>query len=101
RARHDRRTLLTKTYESGADLELAGAVRVRDPYPEGIPADADPRIHPQRVIVEPDAGLARRRRSGPGSDPMPVVVHGGLLPFARYQRAPDSTTPISHSDHGT
>src|SRR2546430_40219 len=47
--------------------------------PTGIAtAEAGADVHPYRVVAERDA-LGRRRRGGPGADPMTMVVHGALL----------------------
>ena len=75
RARHNRRALVPNADISGANHELAVAIGVRHPHPQGVAADTDARMHPHGVIVEAHAGFTRRRRGGPGADPMPVVVH--------------------------
>src|SRR5262249_8115887 len=64
-ALHYRGALVPYPDGGGADLELAAAVGVRDPDSQGVAADADARIHPERMVVEADPGLAWRRRSGP------------------------------------
>ncbi len=83
RARHDRRALVPDPDIGGADRELAVAIGVRHPHPHGVAADTDARIHPQGVIVEAHTGFTRRRRGGPGADPMPVVVHRLSPPVAQ------------------
>ncbi len=57
-----------------ADRELAVAVSVRQPYPQGIATDAGARVHPQGLIAEGGA-LGRLGGRGPGTDPMHIFWH--------------------------
>src|SRR4029077_7492247 len=73
--RDDRRPLVAQRDLCGADGERAIAVGVRDPHPQSVAAEADARVHAQRMVVEPDNAFRWRRRRRPGSDPMSVAWH--------------------------
>src|SRR5205085_19538 len=51
------------------------AIGIGEPHPQPLAADADARIHADRVVVEPDDPFRRGRRRGPGADPTIAVLH--------------------------
>jgi hypothetical protein len=68
-ARHDGRAALAQPHPRRADDERTLSVRVRQPDPERVAAEARPDVHPQRVVAEGHAvGRGGRRR--PGADPV-------------------------------
>ena len=82
RARYDRRALVPDPDRGGANRERAVAIGVRHPYPQGVATNTDARTHPHGVIIEAHTSFTRRRRGGPGADPMPVGIHRQSPPIA-------------------
>src|SRR5262249_41373303 len=76
---HDGGTLVPQRDQRGTDRQRAGAIGVGDPYSQPFAADADARMHADRVIVEAGEALCRRRRRRPGPNPFIAAAHG-LLP---------------------
>ena len=75
RAGHDAGPVVAQRDAGGADLQRPIAVGVRDPHPQPLAADADPRIQADRVVVEAGDAFRRGRSRRPGADPTFVAWH--------------------------
>jgi hypothetical protein len=95
RSRDDSRAFAPQRDVRGGDGELARPVSIRQAHPQASAADAEMCDHPQRLIGECYA-FHRRRRRGPGANPMHVVLlgQGGSSSFPEVALRANRSAPI-------
>src|ERR1700719_1631456 len=81
------RALVAQRDTGGADRQRPGAIGIRYAHAQPVAADADARVHAQRVVVEADNTFRPRRRCRPGADPVLVARHRSLPQIACWRRS--------------